>query len=211
MSDERNNSEQTRDLLARVRQGDRAAFDELFAHYQGYLHRVVELRLDPRLRARLDPSDVVQETQLEAFQRLEAYLTQDATFPFRLWLRQLAWDRLQKLRRFHVDTARRAVEREIHLPEQSSFDLAQQLLAAGPSPSQAADRRDMARRLEDGLARLPDADREILLLRTYEGLSYEEIGYLLSVEPEAARKRHARAIVRLHRLLFAPDNPESPS
>lgn len=208
MSDEHNNSEQTRDLLARVRQGDRKAFDELFAHFQGYLHRVIELRLDPRLRARLDPSDVVQETQIEAFQRLEAYLA-DGTMPFRLWLRQLAWDRIQKLRRFHLDTARRAVSREIHLPEKSSFALAEQILAAGPSPSQAADRRDLMRRLEEGLERLGEQDREVLLLRAFEGLSYEEVGYLLGIEPAAARQRHARAIVRLHRVLFDSDNVET--
>ena len=63
MSEVHSNSEQTHDLLERVRRGDWSAFDELFAHFYGYLHRVIELRLDPRLRARLDPSDEVQETQ----------------------------------------------------------------------------------------------------------------------------------------------------
>src|SRR5262249_51444880 len=119
-------SEETRALLDRARAGDRQAFEQLFARYRPFLERLVALRLDPRLRARIDPSDVVQETQLEAVRRLEAYL-QDPAMPFRLWLRQLASDRLAKARRHHFRQAR-AVGRELHLPEQSSLDLARQLL-----------------------------------------------------------------------------------
>jgi RNA polymerase sigma-70 factor (ECF subfamily) len=208
--DDQPNSEETRALLDRVRQGDRAAFDQLFTHYQGYLRRVVALRLDPQLRARVGVSDVVQETQLEAFQRLQAFLEQDGTLPFRLWLRQLAADRLQKLRRFHVRTARRAVGREIQLPEESSLQLANQLLAGDPSPSQQVSRRELARRVDDALHALAEPDREILLLRSFEGLSYEEAGYLLGVEPAAARQRHARALLRLHKLLFGPATEETP-
>jgi RNA polymerase sigma-70 factor (ECF subfamily) len=208
--DDQPNSEETRDLLERVRQGDREAFDRLFTHYQGYLRRVVALRLDPQLRARVDPSDVVQETQLEAFQRLQSFLEQDSTLPFRLWLRQLAADRLQKLRRFHVHTARRAVGREVHLPEESSFQLANQVLATDTTPSQHLDRRELARRVNDAVNALAEPDREILLLRSFEGLSYEEAGYLLGVEPAAARQRHARALLRLHRLMFGPAPEETP-
>jgi hypothetical protein len=60
---------ETQRLLEQVRAGDRLAFDQLFTRHRPFLRQVVELRLDPRLRARVDPSDVVQETQLEAFQR----------------------------------------------------------------------------------------------------------------------------------------------
>jgi RNA polymerase sigma-70 factor (ECF subfamily) len=208
--DDQPNSEETRGLLARVRQGDREAFDLLFTHYQKYLHRVVALRLDPQLRARIDPSDVVQETQIEAFQRLQSFLEQDSTLPFRLWLRQLAADRLQKLRRFHVHTARRAVGREVHLPEESSFQLANQVLANDTSPSQRLDRRELVRRVHEAVNALAEPDREILLLRSFEGLSYEEAGYLLNIEPAAARQRHARALLRLHRLLFGLTPEEAP-
>jgi len=63
-------SVETQSLLLQADSGDRQAFEELWARHRGALRRAVELRLDAQLSARVDPSDVVQETQLEAFQRL---------------------------------------------------------------------------------------------------------------------------------------------
>src|SRR5262245_4178971 len=94
-------SAETQRLLERVRAGDRTAREELFARHQSYLLAFVGLRLDPKLRARVDPSDVVQEAQLDALRRLEGYLHEPA-MPFRLWMRQLTFDRLLMLRRRHV-------------------------------------------------------------------------------------------------------------
>jgi RNA polymerase sigma-70 factor (ECF subfamily) len=195
-------------LLRQVRAGDRQAFDRLFASHRPYLRRFVDLRLDPRLRPRVDPSDVVQEAHLEAVRRLSAYLERPS-MPFRLWLRQIAHDRLLKLRRYHIGSARRSLVREVPLPDQSSLLLAQQLLARGPAPGEQLDREELARRLRQGLAQLADPDREVLLLRNFEGLSYQEIGYLLAVEPGAARKRHGRALLRLHKILFQDGFTES--
>jgi RNA polymerase sigma-70 factor (ECF subfamily) len=188
-------------LLRQVRAGDRQAFDRLFACHRLYLRRFVDLRLDPRLRPRVDPSDVVQEAQLEAVRRLDAYLERPL-LPFRLWLRQIAHDRLLKLRRYHIGSARRTLVREVPLPDQSSLQLAQHLLARGPAPGEQLDSDELARRLRHGLAQLADADREVLLMRNFEGLSYQEIGFVLAVEPGAARKRHGRALLRLHKILF---------
>src|SRR5262249_25570692 len=156
------------------RAGDRPAFDRLFARHRSYLHQFVSVCLDPKLLARVDPSDLVQEAQLEAVRRIDAYLARPA-MPFRLWLRQLARDRLLKARRHHLPPARRSVRREVPLPDRSSLQFAQRLLAAGPSPGQQLDRKELARRVRQGLAALADADREVLLLRNFEGLSYEEI------------------------------------
>ena len=97
-------SNETLRLLEQVRDGDRQAFDQLFARHRPYLRQIVELRLDPRLRARVDPSDVVQEAHLEAFRRLSTYLKQ-RPMPFRLWLRQIAYDRTLKARRHHLGAA----------------------------------------------------------------------------------------------------------
>jgi RNA polymerase sigma-70 factor, ECF subfamily len=195
------NSVETEQLLKQVRHGDRGAFDRLFARHRDYLSHFVQLRLDPKLRSRVDPSDVVQEAHLEAVRRLTGYLDRPA-MPFRLWLRQIAHDRLLKARRHHLGTARRSLRREVPLPDGSSRLLAQQLFAAGSSPSQRLNRRELEHRLNAALAELPDADREILVLRAVEGLSYQEVGYLLGIEPVAARKRQGRALVRLHKILF---------
>jgi RNA polymerase sigma-70 factor (ECF subfamily) len=199
---------ETQGLLERIRAGDRAAFEQLFARHQVYLHRLVELRLDPRLRPRVDASDVVQEAQLEALSRLDAYLERPA-LPFRLWLRQIAFDRTLKARRHHLGAARRALDREVQLPEQSSLVLARRLLAGGPSPSRQVSEREMARRLREAVARLPEADREVVVLRHFEGLSNQEVACLLALSPATASRRHGRAVLRLHRILFEGGLTES--
>ena len=123
----------TRRLLEQVRAGKPRALDRLLDRHRPYVRRVVELRLDPQLRARVDPSDVVQEAQLEAVRRLDGYLERPP-MPFRLWLRQLAYDRLLMVHRRHVGAARRSLQREVALPDRSSEALARQLLASGSTP-----------------------------------------------------------------------------
>jgi RNA polymerase sigma-70 factor (ECF subfamily) len=193
-------SGETQDLLRRAQAGQSLAFDELFGRFRDYLRQFVQLRIDPKLRARVDPSDVVQEAQLEAARRLKGY-AEGPPMPFRLWLRQIAQDRLFNLHRRHVRTARRAVGREQPMPERSSLLLARQLLAAGSTPSQQMSRREQARRLRQAMTQLSEADREILLLRNFEGLSNQEAGHLLGIVPAAASQRHGRAMLRLHKVL----------
>jgi RNA polymerase sigma-70 factor (ECF subfamily) len=205
--DELPDSAQTKTLLERAETGDRQAFDELFARHRPYLKQMVELRLDPKLRSRVDPSDVVQEAHLEAYRRLSTYLY-ERPMPFRLWLRQIAYDRTLKAWRYHRGTARRAAGREVPLPERSSLVLARQLLA-GSSPSRALDRGDLAQRLRQAMAQLPKDDREVILMRHFEGLSNQEIGCLLGIDAGTVSKRHGRAILRLHRILFASGITES--
>src|SRR5262249_55298920 len=155
---------------------------------------------DPRVRARVDPSDVVQEAHLEAFRRLSTFLDR-RPMPFRLWLRQIAVDRAIKARRHHRIAARRSVEREVPLPERSSADLARTLPAGSWTRGARPDRHELARRLRVAVAKLPDADREIILMRHFEGLSNQEVAYLLELDPKTASKRHGRAMLRLHKIL----------
>jgi RNA polymerase sigma-70 factor (ECF subfamily) len=194
-------SETTRELLRQAREGDAAARDQLFTRHRGYLRRFVELRVDARLRARVDPSDVVQEAQLEALRRLPSYLVRPP-LPFRLWLRQIAHDHLRKAHRRHVGAARRTVQRETALPDHSSLLLARRLIDRGPTPSQQLGEMELAQRLRRGLEQLSEADREVLLLRHYEELSNVEVAVLLGVDAGAVSKRHGRALVRLHQLVF---------
>jgi RNA polymerase sigma-70 factor (ECF subfamily) len=201
-------SRETQGLLQQIRAGDRQAFEQLFARHQVYLHRLVELRLDPRLRSRLDPSDIVQETHLEALKRLHTYLEAPA-LPFRLWLRQIAVDRALKARRQHLGTARRALSREVPLPERSSLVLARQLLTSGSTPSQQLNHQELARRLRHAVTQLPEADRTIVVMRHFEGLSNQEAACLLGIDPATASKRHGRAMLRLHGILFEGGLTES--
>jgi RNA polymerase sigma-70 factor (ECF subfamily) len=122
--------------------------------------------------------------------------------PFRLWLRKTAQERLLVARRQHLRAGRRAVTREVPLPEHSSLLLARPFLA-GSTPSQQLERHEQARRVQQAVAQLSEADQEVLLLRTFEGLSNQEVGYILDIAPATVSKRYGRAVLRLHRLLAA--------
>lgn len=200
-------SEATRTLLESARNGDAAALNLLLARHRGPLRRMVELRMDPQLRRRVDPSDIIQEAKAEALRRLPEYLKRPA-LPFGLWLRQLTYEQLLMMRRRHVEAQRRAVHRELPLPRKSSFELAELLLDGGPTPSEQLAAAELARRVRDALGRLPEGDREILLMRNFEGLSNQEAAQVLSIEPVAASKRYGRALLRLRRILQDDGLPE---
>ncbi len=195
-------SDSTEQLLQRAQAGDGQAFEDLFARHRDYLHQVVELRLDPRMRPRLDPSDVVQEAHLEAYRRFGDFLER-RPMAFRLWLRKTTYERLLMLERYHRRAARRSVDREVGLPDRSAFALVQQLFAADSSPSQRLEHSETARRVRDVLGQLSEADREILLMRNLETLSNQEVAEVLQIDPVAASKRYGRALLRLRSLLLA--------
>jgi RNA polymerase sigma-70 factor (ECF subfamily) len=192
-------SAETNDLLERIRGGDRQALDSLLARHRQRVHAFVDCHLDPRVRARLDPSDVVQETQMEVVRRMDDFLDR-RPMPFHLWVRKTAYEHLLRARREHR-RGRRSVQREEAWPSQSSLLLARSLLSGRPSPSQALQAKELAERVSRAVADLAEADREILLMRDADELPYEEIACLLDIEPSAARKRYGRALIRLQKLL----------
>src|SRR6516225_7673794 len=124
-------SEATRALLTRIQEGDKEGLELLLARYRSDLHAFLAARLDPRLRARLDPSDIVQETQMELVRRMADFL-EHRPMPFHVWVRKKAYERLLNLRRDHRMTGRRSVAREIRWPEESSLLLARPFLAREP-------------------------------------------------------------------------------
>lgn len=200
MSEVQPDSDITLALLERIRDGDRRAIDEILRRQRSALRGFVDCHLDPRLRQRIDASDVVQDTQLELMKRMDDYLAR-RPMPFRLWARKQAYERIQRLRRDHLQRARRSINREVRWPEDSSLLIAGRFVASSISPSARAAKREVARRVGEVVAQLADADREVLLLRHSEDLPYAEIGCLLDIEPAAARKRYGRALIRLQRLL----------
>jgi RNA polymerase sigma-70 factor (ECF subfamily) len=199
MPDVQPDSAETAGLLERVERGDPDALDGLLRRHRPDLRSFVETHLDPRLRARVDPSDVVQDAQLEAARRMPDYLER-RPMPFRLWLRKNAYERLLNLRRDHT-RARRSVGREEALPDRSSLLLAGPLLGGASTPSRQAAARERAERVARAVGRLGEADREVLLMRHAEKLPYDEIACLLDIEAAAARKRYGRALIRLQRAL----------
>jgi len=195
-------STETESLIRQVRDGTPAALDQLFARHRAGILRMIQLRMDPRICGRVDPSDVVQEAQIEALRRMPEFL-QQASQPFRVWLRQIAYDRLLMLHRRHAAAARRTVARDAALPEDSSRQLAERLLDTRSTPSVHLARAELSHRVSEALLRLSDDDREIVLLRNFEGLSNSEAAQILQLEPATASKRYGRALLRLRAALLA--------
>jgi len=200
-------SADTDNLLRQVRDGTPAALDQLFARHRAGMLRMIQLRMDPRICGRVDPSDVVQEAQIEALRRLPEYL-RHASQPFRLWLRRIAYERLLMVHRRHAGAARRTVARDAALPEDSSRQLAERLLSTRSTPSVQLARAELSHRVGQALLRLSDDDREIVLLRNFEGLSNSEAAQILQLEPATASKRYGRALLRLRPALLAKDAGE---
>src|SRR5579864_3777951 len=123
----------TDELLERVKSGDDAARQRLLARHRTRLKRMIAVRIDRRLAARIDPSDVVQEALTEADRRLADYLKR-RPIAFYPWLRQIAWERLIQLHRHHIASRRRSVNREQAdapgLPDESLVRLADRLLTS---------------------------------------------------------------------------------
>ena len=197
-------SETTR-LIEQAVRGDQRALGELLGRHRERLRRMVALRLDWRLRVRVDPSDVLQEACLDASRRLPEY-HQNPTMPFFLWLRFLAGQRLVDEHRKHLGAAARDAGREISLyhgalPETSSAALAAHLLGRLTTPSQATIRAERKIRLQEALNSLDPIDREVLALRHFEELSNTEAAAVLGLDKSAASKRYARALIRLKEIL----------
>ncbi len=114
----------------------------LLDSYRPRLKRMVELRLHPKLKGRVDASDVIQDSLVEISRRLKEYLDSPEV-PFYVWVRFLSVQKLAQLHRRHLGAAARDARREVRLqagpnPSASSMLLASCFADSGTSPSGAA-------------------------------------------------------------------------
>lgn len=193
-------TETTECLLAQISSGDTGAFERLFAQHRDQLRKAVDLRLDPRLRARFDASDVVQDAQVEAFRRLPDFLAR-RPMPFGLWLLKTAHQRLVHLRRHHLDAQRRTVSREVRFSEESSLAIAKVVIANQTSLCTRISQRERAEAVASAIEQLDDDSREVLLMRHVEGLNHQQVADILELTSDTVRKRYARALIKLQREL----------
>jgi RNA polymerase sigma-70 factor (ECF subfamily) len=172
---------ETEGLLSRAAEGDAAAVNDLMGRHRGRLQRMVAVRMDKRLARRIGPSDVVQETMVEASRRLPAYL-KGQPIPSDPWLHRLAWNRLVHLYCYHVEGARRSVSREaasgMGVSDESVMALAGRLATSGTSPGRNVLRRDFRERVSAASEWLPERYREVVIMRHLEQLSVEEIAHV---------------------------------
>ena len=169
--------------------------------YRHRLRRSVELRLDARLRARLDASDIVQEALVEAIRRYGEF-DEERSGSLYLWLRFLAHQRLLQLHRRHLAAAKRTVEREVRIGESSCAALAEHVVTSGVlSPSSVCSLQETRRIVLAALESLDPLDRETLALRYFEELSNVETARVLGINESTASTRFVRALRRFRSAL----------
>src|SRR5947207_292915 len=142
MTDE---SEDIQGLLDGLQRGDQQALAALFSRHRERLRKMVEFRLDARLRGRVSTSDVLQEAYIDALKRLPHYQALPGV-PFFVWLRWVAVQRLVDVHRQHLGAQVRNVGKEVRLGQgdliEASSEKMAELMGDLTSPSQAAQRSE---------------------------------------------------------------------
>ncbi|HEY7312776.1 MAG TPA: sigma-70 family RNA polymerase sigma factor [Gemmataceae bacterium] len=189
------------ELIRRCRAGEVGARDQLFARYQHYLYVLAQAQLGRRLRTKCAPSDLVQQTLLEAHRDFGGFQGRHEG-ELLAWLRRiLAHNLFNEARRYGAQ--QRDAEREISIDrvqagiDRSSVALERCLASGGPTPSQLALEHESAVRLADALARLPEDYQNVLLLRVFEELPAEEVAQRMGRSAGAVRMLQMRALTAL--------------
>jgi RNA polymerase sigma-70 factor (ECF subfamily) len=204
------------ELMTRARAGETEALGELCALYRNYLRMIVRTGLGPRLRERLELSDVVQETLIEVVRQFPQFTGQNEAALVG-WLRRLVGQKLADLGRYHSRSKRTGGTRTLRL--ESPFDtegpghlssesggarLLDMLALSQTSPSEVASRRELVVLLADAVGALPVEEADILWLYHAEGLSFEAIGERVGLSRKSVRGIWARGLKRLRRTLEGP-------
>lgn len=199
-------------LIAEARQGSDDRLGQLLDTYRNYLHLLAKTQIDKKLRGRVSPSDVVQETMLGAFRDF-AQFQGDNERQLLAWLRQILIHRLHAFVQEHILALKRDVRREISM-DRVGFALARStmnlqaggfLAGLGPSPSGLAMQREAAVVLADHLAKMSAEHREVIELRNLQGLPFEAVAERMDRTAGAARMLWMRAIRTLREALAEED------
>lgn len=200
----------TEQLLRAAADGDSIARSQLLRRHRDRLRRMVAMHIDGRLKARFDPSDVIQEALITASSRLPSYL-ETRPIPFYPWLRKIAWEHLVKLQKKHLHATRRTVKAE-HVPtinDESELVLVERLAGTITGPSEKMMREELRGRVQQAIRALRPRDREILELLYLEQLTSTDAAAVLEISSSTVRTRHFRAIRRLSQLLEEPPSSQN--
>jgi RNA polymerase sigma-70 factor, ECF subfamily len=192
-------------MLRLAQAGDDEALGRLLELYRNYLTLLARLQIDRRLRGKIDPSDLVQETFLKAHANFGQFRGRTEG-ELAGWLRKILATTLVSVVRHYFGRRRRDVRLERELAaavEESSRALDGGLAAKQSSPSHEAARREQGVLLAEALGRLPADYREVLILRHLEGLPFPEVARRMNRTPGSVEKLWIRALARLRRSLGA--------
>jgi RNA polymerase sigma-70 factor (ECF subfamily) len=186
-------------FIGALRGGDLAALERFAQRYRPWLALLAQLQANGRLQEKFDPSDLVQQTLLEACRDLPKF--QGSTeAELRAWLRQILAHVLAHEIRRYQGAGQRDVDLEVSLDQdlaRSSMKLNEILANSGSSPSQRAAQNELELRLAEVLARLPEEHREVIILRNMEGLPHEEVARRMGRSVGAVRMLWLRALAGL--------------
>ena len=186
-------------LLDEARHGETEPLGQLLELYRNYLTILAATQLDRRLRRRMNPSDLVQETMLAAHRDFGKFRG-DTEREFLAWLRQILINCLHHAIETHVKAKMRDVRCEVSIErvsaamDRSAANLAQVLADPGPSPSVPVRQREHAVALANQLAKLRPQYRDVIVLRNLQGLAFDEIAERMNRKPGTVRMLWLRAI-----------------
>jgi RNA polymerase sigma-70 factor (ECF subfamily) len=179
-----------------ARHGDREALGRALLSVRDYLLLVANEGLDQALKGKGNASDLVQETFLLA-QRGVRHFRGRTAGEWRQWLRKILVRNMAQERRRFTATAKRMVQREVKIPDEMQLECHGYV----ETPSRDLALRELEAALIEGLNRLPEHHRAVVIWHQREGLSFEEIGRRSGNSAEAARKLWTRALGRLRKEL----------
>ena len=206
-------AEKTQELLNLAREGDDAATGRLFERHREALRRMADMRLDPKIRQRVDASDIIQDVMIDANRRLQQYLD-NPVMPFHLWLRQMTTDRIIDAHRRHRISQKRSVDLE-QAPvvasnlDHSTINVGPQITDGELTPAAAAIRNEMQRKFEQAVEEMDELDQEIIVMRHFEKLSNQEVAQVLQLSEPAASMRYLRAMRRLRKKFSSDEDTEA--
>ena len=199
LTSEENGSERVR-LLELAQSGSSEALGRLLEKCRQYLLLVANRELDADIKAKVGPSDLVQESLMEAHQAFDRFhgVTEANVLA---WLRRILLNNIANVREHYRSTGKREIGREVPLFDILDSPIGEKLVDREPSPSNNAVVRERNTELELALTELPESYQEVLRLRHQESCTFEEIGQRMGRSPEAARKLWARGVEHLKQIL----------
>ena len=198
----RNGQAQVAEMIREARTGDSKALNRLFELYRNYLAFLAMRGLNKTLHAKAEPSDVVQETMLQAFRDFSQFRGRTEA-EFAAWLRTILAHSITAVVRRFKGTAARDIRRERPIADvlyDSSVALGN-IAANETTPSQAAEQRERSVVLADALAALKDDHRSVVVLRDIEQLEWKEVASRMGRTPGAVRMLWIRALGKLAPLI----------
>ncbi len=180
-------------LLDRARSGDERAIAQLIEPYRKYLLMIANQGMDDAWRAKMGASDIVQETMLKAQQNLDQFEGEQSA-EFKAWLAAILTNDVRKTHR-QFRTQKRNARQEINIQDQSA--VGRGLTDRQMTPGTNAVRQEKERALHEAMNRLTPDQRRVIELRSFDGLSFEEVGRAIEKNADAARKFWARSVAAL--------------